>query len=74
MGKKYLVAKLARLIAWAVAGIVGAEASQAETVGMEVAQYIVAIGIALVSFYMSYRHDQKLLQTELPKGGATASK
>ena len=60
MGKTYIIAKLARVIMWVMSGIVGASASQSEAVATEVAGYAVAGAMALVSWYLSVKHDKKL--------------
>jgi hypothetical protein len=67
MGKAFLIAKLARVIMWILAGVIGAESAKAETVSNEVAGYIISACIALVTFGFSYLNDRMLLKTEPPK-------
>lgn len=67
MGKKFLIAKLARLITFVLAGIVGAKSAEMENTSAEVAGYLVSAVMAIVSFYLSTRNDKMLLETEPPK-------
>jgi hypothetical protein len=64
LGKKYLVAKLARLLAVALAGVFGTTAAQSEDISKAIAEGIVAGVLGIVAWYLSVKHDQKLRATD----------
>ena len=67
LGKTFLIAKLARVIVWMLAGVGFAGAGQLESVSLEIATYIVSAVAALITLYLSWQKDKRLLATTPPK-------
>jgi len=64
---QWIVAALARGIAFILAGWLGLEAAESESLGMGLAQGLGAVAVACVSIYTSYK-GRKKLKAEFPRG------
>lgn len=67
MGKNYLIKKLARVIVFMLTAVFGVEATQVDSIALEVAGLLVTAGIAVITFLISMNKDKALLETEPPK-------
>lgn len=63
----YLIPKLGRLFAFVLAGAFGMAPVVSESLGLQLAEVFVAVVLAVGSWYLSQKHDKKLLETEPPK-------